>query len=74
MFLWVHTKIRRFAMRKILRKVTIVCGDYSLSKEIIDKNTFVYLDLPCRPIFETLSFTSYNADAFDDSEQIRLNL
>ncbi len=58
---------------KVLQNVTIVCGDYSLSKEFIDKNTFVYLDPPYRPISETSAFTSYNADAFDDSEQIRLS-
>ncbi len=57
---------------KVLQNVTIVCGDYSLSKEFIDKNTFVYLDPPYRPISETSAFTSYNADAFDDEQQIRL--
>ena len=57
---------------KALQNVTIVCGDYSLSKEFIDKNTFVYIDPPYRPISETSGFTSYNADVFDDDEQIRL--
>lgn len=60
-------------IHKALQKVTIVCGDYSLSKEFIDKNTFVYLDPPYRPISETSGFTSYNSDAFDDNEQIRLS-
>ena len=55
-----------------LQKVTIVCGDYSLSKEFIDKNTFVYIDPPYRPISETSDFTSYNSVEFDDNEQIRL--
>ena len=55
-----------------LQNVTIVCGDYSLSKEFIDKDTFVYLDPPYRPISDTSGFTSYNIDAFDDNEQIRL--
>lgn len=55
-----------------LQYVTIVCGDYSLSKDFIDKYTFVYLDPPYRPISETAGFTSYNADCFDDKEQIRL--
>lgn len=57
---------------KALQNVEIVCGDYSLSKRVIDENTFVYLDPPYRPISETSAFTSYNADAFDDNEQIRL--
>ena len=55
-----------------LQNVTIVCGDYSLSKSFIDGETFVYLDPPYRPISETSAFTSYNSDAFDDNEQIRL--
>lgn len=60
-------------VHKALQKVTIVCGDYSLSKDFIDKNTFVYLDPPYRPISETSGFTAYNADCFDDNEQIRLS-
>lgn len=56
-----------------LQNVTIVCGDYSLSKAFIDKDTFVYLDPPYRPISETSAFTAYNTDAFDDNEQIRLS-
>lgn len=55
-----------------LQNVTIVCGDYSLSKQFIDNNTFVYIDPPYRPISETSGFTSYNTDVFDDNEQIRL--
>lgn len=56
-----------------LKKVTIVCGDYTLSKKFIDKDTLVYLDPPYRPISETSSFTAYNADLFNDDEQIRLS-
>lgn len=55
-----------------LQNVTIVCGDYPQSKSFIDKDTFVYLDPPYRPISETSAFTSYNADSFDDNEQVRL--
>ena len=59
-------------IHEALQNVNIVCGDYSLSKSFIDKNTFVFLDPPYRPISETSAFTSYNSDAFDDDEQIRL--
>lgn len=59
-------------IHEALQNVTIVCGDYSLSKSFIDGETFVYLDPPYRPISETSAFTSYNSDAFDDNEQIRL--
>ena len=55
-----------------LQNVAIVCGDYTLSKSFIDNKTFVYIDPPYRPISETSAFTSYNSDAFDDNEQIRL--
>ena len=55
-----------------LQNVIIVCGDYTLSKGFIDKDTFVYLDPPYRPISETSGFTAYNSDCFDDNEQIRL--
>ena len=55
-----------------LQNVEIVCGDYTLSKSVIDKDSFVYLDPPYRPISETSGFTSYNSDIFDDNEQIRL--
>ena len=59
-------------INKVLQNVTIVCGDYSISKQFIDKDTFVYLDPPYRPISNTSAFTSYNSDTFDDNEQIRL--
>lgn len=60
-------------IHEALQNVTIVCGDYSLSKSFIDKDTFVYLDPPYRPISETSGFTAYNSDVFDDEEQIRLS-
>jgi DNA adenine methylase len=60
-------------IHEALRNVTIVCGDYSLSKSFIDKNTFVYIDPPYRPISATSGFTAYNTDVFDDNEQIRLS-
>lgn len=59
-------------IHEALQNVTIVCGDYKLSKSFIDKDTFVYLDPPYRPISETSAFTAYSTDAFDDNEQIRL--
>lgn len=62
-------------LRKIhaaLQGVTIVCGDYSLSEQFIDKNTFVYFDPPYRPLSNTATFTAYNSYAFNDNEQIRL--
>ena len=55
-----------------LQNVPLVCGDYMLSKSFIDKDTFVYIDPPYRPISQTSGFTSYNTDTFDDNAQLRL--
>lgn len=66
-------EINLLNINKALQKVTIICGDYSLSKSFIDSRTFVYIDPPYRPISDTSSFTSYNIDTFDDNEQVRLS-
>lgn len=58
---------------KLLQNVTILEGDYSTIKDKIDENTFVYFDPPYRPLTKTAEFTSYNADDFNDDEQIRLS-
>ena len=60
------------AVSKKLRKVTIVCGDYSESADFINENTFVYLDPPYRPITDTASFTAYTENLFNDDAQIEL--
>ena len=59
-------------INKVLQKVTITTGDYKECLDFIDKNTFVYIDPPYRPISETSSFTSYAEMNFDDNEQIAL--
>lgn len=55
-----------------LQNVTIVCGDYRLSSDFIDENTFVYFDPPYRPITKTANFTAYTENLFNDEEQIEL--
>lgn len=60
------------AVSKKLQKVTIVCGDYKISADFIDQNTFVYFDPPYRPITDTASFTAYTENLFNDDEQIEL--
>lgn len=57
---------------KLLENVNIQCGDYSTCKEFIDKNTFVYIDPPYRPLSVTSSFTSYSKNEFGDDQQIML--
>lgn len=60
------------AVSTALSKVQIVCGDYSASREFIDKNTLVYLDPPYRPLKGRDSFISYTETEFDDSCQREL--
>ena len=60
------------AVSEKLQNVTIVCGDYRLSSDFIDENTFVYFDPPYRPITETANFTAYTENLFNDEEQIEL--
>lgn len=57
---------------KTLQNVIIKCGDYNNCLDFIDRDTFVYIDPPYRPLNKTSAFTSYNNNNFDDSEQIRL--
>jgi DNA adenine methylase len=56
-----------------LKNVDIKCGDFGECLSFIDKNTFVYIDPPYRPLNETSMFTSYTENNFNDSEQIRLS-
>lgn len=56
----------------LLQTVTIKCGDYSDCEGFIDKETFVYIDPPYRPLNETSSFTSYAKAEFGDEQQIQL--
>ena len=60
------------SISKLLKNVTIQCGDYKDCLPFINKNTFVYIDPPYRPITETSSFTTYSENRFDDIEQIAL--
>ncbi|MGN0499531.1 MAG: DNA adenine methylase [Ruminococcus sp.] len=57
----------------MLQNVNIICGDYSKCENFINKETFVYIDPPYRPLNKTSSFTSYSSKDFDDNEQIRLS-
>lgn len=56
----------------VLKNVTLICGDYSLSEELIDSDSFVYLDPPYFPIKEN-SFTNYNSEGFGIPQQIELS-
>lgn len=56
----------------LLKNVEFNFGSYTDSLEFIDKNTFVYLDPPYRPLSESASFTSYSKENFNDDDQIML--
>lgn len=55
----------------VLGNVYITGTDYEKTEQFIEKDTFVYLDPPYRPITNT-SFTSYHTEAFGDECQVRL--
>ncbi|MCR5217565.1 DNA adenine methylase [Treponema sp.] len=57
---------------RLLQNVQMHVGDYSYCREFIDKNTFVYIDPPYRPLTATSSFTSYSENEFSDTQQIQL--
>lgn len=60
-------------VNNLLQGITIQCEDFSKCLNFIQKDTFVYLDPPYRPLSNTSSFTSYDSNSFSDEEQIRLN-
>jgi len=55
-----------------LQKVTIVCGDYKMSKDFIYEHTFVYFDPPYRTLTDTASFTDYTENLLNDDSQKEL--
>lgn len=57
---------------ELLQDIEIRCGDYSRCADFIDRNTFVYIDPPYRPLTATASFTSYSENEFGDKQQIEL--
>lgn len=59
-------------INKILQKVEVKYGDYSICKEYLNKNAFAYFDPPYRPLVNKNSFIGYSKNGFDDSDQIKL--
>ena len=56
----------------VLKKTTIIQGDFAESKKFVDNKTFVYIDPPYRPLNTTSLFTSYSKNGFSDVDQCRL--
>nr|WP_295000913.1 Dam family site-specific DNA-(adenine-N6)-methyltransferase [uncultured Methanobrevibacter sp.] len=59
-------------VHNILEDVNIYCQDYSISLDLIDEDSFIYLDPPYLPIKKN-SFTSYDSRGFGVKEQIELS-
>ena len=59
-------------LSELIQNVHFQYGDYTLSKNYITKNTFVYFDPPYRPLNVTSGFTSYTRDGFNDENQREL--
>lgn len=60
-------------VNKALQNVNITCGDYRNCSKFIDKDTFVYIDPPYRPLNSTSAFNSYDNSGFNDNDQIQLS-
>ena len=62
------------SLNHLFQNVEFICSDYiEVFDGIMDnKQAFLYLDPPYRRLTATSSLTMYNADPFDDAEQLRL--
>lgn len=63
-----------YAVSEYLNKanITILCTDYRLVCDDVNKNDFVYLDPPYYPISKTAKFTEYTKNPFLIQEQVDL--
>ncbi|KYH28099.1 MULTISPECIES: DNA adenine methylase [Clostridium] len=65
-------------VNKALTGVILTCGDFEEItndyeiKNLIGKDTFVYIDPPYRPLNATSNFNDYSKEPFNDKSQIRL--
>ncbi len=57
---------------QVLHPAIIRWASYTESLSFIDKQTFVYIDPPYRPLTATSNFTAYNEAPFGDAEQVAL--
>ena len=61
------------AVSKALTNALIEKADFTIIKEYMTKDSFVYYDPPYRPISKTSNFTSYSKYMFVDENQILLS-
>ena len=67
-----YEKKNIIACSHILKKTTILNGDYKKLNIRIRKRDFVYLDPPYVPLSETAHFTSYTSEKFGKEQQLEL--
>ncbi len=60
-------------VNEALQNTEIICGDFTESEKYVEKESFIYLDPPYRPISKTSNFTTYAKNGFQDEDQIRLS-
>jgi DNA adenine methylase len=60
------------AASALLKRVTILHGDYAGCKRYADDAAFVYFDPPYRPLNKTSAFTAYAVNVFNDEAQLQL--
>lgn len=61
-----------YAVYELLQNTELFCDDFEEAASKINKDSFVYLDPPYRPLNKTSSFTDYSKEGFTDIDQIRL--
>ncbi|MFR1709456.1 MAG: DNA adenine methylase [Clostridium sp.] len=57
---------------KVLKNTIILNGDFEEIYKYVNKNTFIYMDPPYRPLSGKGSFKDYSKEEFNDDSQIRL--
>jgi len=60
------------SVARVLSRTEILNCDFEQLERFAGEGSFVYFDPPYRPLNSTSNFTSYSANVFDDSEQLRL--
>ncbi|MBA4409705.1 MAG: modification methylase [Odoribacter sp.] len=62
-----------YKVSKTLENVSLLCTDFQeICEKIEDRDSFVYLDPPYRPINKSARFTNYHMSNFIDNDQFRL--
>ncbi|MBI5681041.1 MAG: DNA adenine methylase [Methanobacterium sp.] len=68
----IHSKKNIIGIYEALQDTEVFCGDFTEACNYIEKESFIYLDPPYRPLNKTSNFTSYAKNGFNDEDQTRL--